>query len=51
MTNYVWGVVHAVLGLGRVMARCQADQMRLELVGKFLFKNLVAKFGGLLEGD
>ena len=51
MPNYIWGVVRAVLGLGRVMAHCQADRMRLELVGKFLVRNLVAKFGGLLEGD
>ena len=51
MPNYVWGVLRAVLGLGRVMAHCQADQMRHELVSKFLVKNLVAKFGGLLEDD
>ena len=51
MPNYVWGVVCAVLGLGRVMAHYQADQMRLELLGKFLVRNLVAKFEGLLEGD
>ena len=44
MPNYVWGVVRVVLGLGRLMAHCQADQMRLELVGKFLVRNLVANF-------
>ena len=51
MPNYVWGVLRAVLGLGSVMAHYEADQMRLELDGKFLVRNLVAKFGGLLEGD
>ena len=40
----------AVLRLGEVMDHTQADQTRLYQAGKFLVRNLVAKFGHLLEG-
>ena len=39
----------AVLRLGEVMDHTQADQTRLYQAGKFLVRNLVAKFGHLLE--
>ena len=40
----------AVFSLGEVMDHTQADQTRLYQAGKFLVRNLVAKFGHLLEG-
>ena len=49
--NLVYELDRAVLCLGEVMDHTQADQTRLYQAGKFLVRNLVAKFGGLLEGD
>ena len=47
--NLVYMVDRAVLRLGEVMDHTQADQTRLYQAGKFLVRNLVAKFGYLLE--
>ena len=48
--NLVYKLDRAVLRLGEVMDHTQADQTRLYQAGKFLVRNLVAKFGHLLEG-
>ena len=48
--NLVYELDRAVLRLGEVMDHTQADQTRLYQAGKFLVRNLVAKFGHLLEG-
>ena len=48
--NLVYKLDRAVIRLGEVMDHTQADQTRLYQAGKFLVRNLVAKFGGLLEG-
>ena len=48
--NLVYDLDRAVLRLGEVMDHTQADQTRLYQAGKFLVRNLVAKFGHLLEG-
>ena len=50
LTNLVYKLDRAVLRLGEVMDHTQADQTRLYQAGKFLVRNLVAKFGHLLEG-
>ena len=49
-SNLVYEIDRAVLRLGEVMDHTQADQTRLYQAGKFLVRNLVAKFGHLLEG-
>ena len=48
--NLVYELDRAVLCLGEVMDHTQADQTRLYQAGKFLVRNLVAKFVHLLEG-
>ena len=48
--NLVYELDRAVLRLGEAMDHTQADQTRLYQAGKFLVRNLVAKFGHLLEG-
>ena len=48
--NLVYELDRAVLRLGEVMDHTQADQTRLYQAGKFLVRNLVAKFGHLLKG-
>ena len=48
--NLIYELDRAMLRLGEVMDHTQADQTRLYQVGKFLARNMVAKFGHLLEG-
>ena len=48
--NLFYELDRAVLRLGEVMDHTQADRTRLYQAGKFLVRNLVAKFGHLLEG-
>ena len=48
--NLVYALDRAVFSLGEVMDHTEADQTRLYQAVKFLVRNLVAKFGHLLEG-